>query len=83
VDERDLPKHVVGKSKTYRSINIDGQELEFSDGFTDLHTISYQKVLSGDGFSLNDARHSIEMVENIRNASLNFSNNSVHPFVKR
>lgn len=83
IDERDLPTNVVGKSKTYRCITIDGQELEFSDGFTDLHTISYQDVLNGGGFGLNDARHSIEIVENLRNSSLNFSNNSIHPLVQR
>jgi UDP-N-acetyl-2-amino-2-deoxyglucuronate dehydrogenase len=52
---------------TYRSITVDGEEIEFSGGFTDLHTVSYQKILGGEGFGLEDARRSIEIVHEIRN----------------
>lgn len=52
--------------RTYRSIRIEGQEVEFSEGFTDLHTDSYRDILSGGGFSLEDARTSIEIVHAIR-----------------
>ena len=51
---------------TYRSITVDGEELEFSEGFTDLHTVSYDHILRGEGFGLDEARHCIETVENLR-----------------
>jgi UDP-N-acetyl-2-amino-2-deoxyglucuronate dehydrogenase len=52
---------------TYYSITVDVEEIEFSGGFTDLHTVSYQKILGGEGFGLEDARRSIEIVHEIRN----------------
>ena len=58
----------VGK-RTFRSILIEGEELEFSEGFTDLHTESYRNILSGGGFGVEDARPSIEMVREIREAT--------------
>lgn len=70
IDTNDLPKTIVDKNqRTYRSIRIEGQEIEFSDGFTDLHTKSYQEILLGNGFGLNEARPSIELAHQIRNAS--------------
>ena len=66
IDERDLPKLAGYKQKTFRSIIVDGQEIEFSGGFTDLHTQSYEQILNGNGFGLEDARHSIETVSIIR-----------------
>ncbi|WP_132978996.1 Gfo/Idh/MocA family protein [Pigmentiphaga sp. D-2] len=82
IDAKDLPSHVVGKKTTYRSINIDGEELEFSDGFTELHTTSYQEILAGRGYGLEDARHCIETVTAIRTASaVHGSAGEVHPFV--
>lgn len=68
VDSTDLPREVQGKKTTYRSILIDGEEVEFSDGFTDLHTVSYKKILSNEGYGLADARPCIETVNYIRNA---------------
>ena len=53
--------------RTFRSIKVAGTEIEFSDGFTDLHTMSYQHILKGEGFGLSDARTSIEIVHAIRN----------------
>lgn len=68
VDSSDLPKEIAEKGqRTYRSITVDGEELEFSGGFTDLHTISYQEILIGNGFGLEEARKSIEVAYNIRN----------------
>lgn len=68
VDANDLPPEAIASQKrTYRKINIEGQELEFSDGFTDLHTSSYQDILNGSGFGLEDARKSIQIVSNLRN----------------
>jgi len=52
--------------RTFRSITVDGKEVEFSEGFTELHTRSYEHILSGAGFGLEDARRSIEIVQKIR-----------------
>lgn len=69
LDEEDLPKNVLRNGqKTFRSITIEGKEIEFSGGFTDLHTISYQEILNGNGFGLKDVRKSIELVHDIRNS---------------
>jgi len=62
-----LPKQAVDAGKrTFRSITMDGQEIEFSEGFTDLHTRTYEHILSGKGFGLEDSRRSIEIVQKIR-----------------
>ena len=62
-----IPKKILEEGKrTYRSILIDGQELEFSEGFTDLHTHSYKAILDGNGFDLSEAKNSIEIVSQIR-----------------
>jgi UDP-N-acetyl-2-amino-2-deoxyglucuronate dehydrogenase len=69
IDASTLPKAVQEKGqRTYRSIRIEGEEIEFSEGFTDLHTKSYQEILNGNGFGIDDARPSIELVHAIRNA---------------
>lgn len=62
----DLVK-TAGK-RTFRSLTMNGEQIEFSDGFTELHTKSYDGILKGEGFGLNDARPSIELVHQIRNA---------------
>lgn len=69
IDANTLPKNVTKKGlRTYRSITVDNEEIEFSGGFTDLHTLSYQEILNNNGFGLNEARMSIETVYSIRNA---------------
>lgn len=69
VDDKDLPADAVNAGKrTYRKINIEGQELEFSEGFTDLHTTSYQDILSGSGFGISDVKKAIQIVSGIRNS---------------
>jgi UDP-N-acetyl-2-amino-2-deoxyglucuronate dehydrogenase len=84
IDAADLPADVQGKKTTYRNIDISGEQLEFSDGFTDLHTTSYGEILAGRGYGLNDARHSVETVDFIRTAPIVKGNaNEVHPFVGR
>jgi len=84
IDANDLPKEVQGKKSTYRNIDISGEQLEFSDGFTDLHTISYQEILAGRGYGLKDARHCIETVNVIRTAqAVRGDPNEVHPFVRQ
>ncbi len=63
-----LPEEAVAAGKrTYRKMEMDGEEIEFSDGFTELHTESYRNILSGEGFGLQDARQCIDIVHNIRN----------------
>ena len=82
IDENDLPQPVKEKGqRTYRSITIDNQELEFSDGFTELHTKSYKEILKGNGFRLSDVRKSIEIVHHIRNESIT-NNGEKHLFLK-
>ena len=82
IDSQDLPPQVRGKKSTYRSIDIDGEQLEFSEGFTDLHTKSYEEILAGRGYGLDDARFSIETVENIRSMAIKQSQGNVHPYVQ-
>ena len=82
IDHNDLPENHAGEVKTYRSITVDGEELEFSDGFTDLHTQSYEAILNGQGFGIDDARPSIEIVHMIRNAELAALSGEYHPVIK-
>jgi len=65
IDSRDLPHD---EWKAFRSITVDGEEVEFSDGFTDLHTESYKQILNGNGFGINEAIPSLELVHQIRNS---------------
>ncbi|MBN2662526.1 MAG: Gfo/Idh/MocA family oxidoreductase [Bacteroidales bacterium] len=82
LDKNDLPKSAVDNNlSTFRSITVEGQELEFSGGFTDLHNLSYEKILKGDGFSLNEARQSIQIVYNIRNSKPLGLQGDYHPFL--
>lgn len=84
IDADDLPESVKGKQPTYRSINIEGDEIEFSGGFTDLHTISYQEILAGRGYGLEDARFGVKTVEYIRHAKdLVTDESRLHPNVKK
>ncbi len=68
--------------RTYRSITVDGQEIEFSGGFTDLHTRSYQEILAGRGFGLEENRVAIETVSAIRSATPAPLKGDYHPFLK-
>jgi len=70
IDQNDLPDRVKQKGqRTYRNIEIDGKEVEFSEGFTDLHTLSYAEILAGRGFGIEESRASIELVHTIRKGS--------------
>ncbi len=69
--------------RTYRSIRVEGEEIEFSGGFTDLHTRSYEEILKGNGFGLDDAKKSIEVVSTIRNLNPIGLKGEYHPFVKK
>jgi UDP-N-acetyl-2-amino-2-deoxyglucuronate dehydrogenase len=83
VDRNDLPASVQGKKTTYRSITVDGEEVEFSEGFTDLHTRSYEEVLAGNGFGLSEVRPSIEIVSAFRTQPIANRSGIVHPFAVR
>lgn len=81
IDENDLPKNIKEKhQRTYRSITVNDSEIEFSQGFTDLHTASYQHILAGKGFGLDEAAESIHIVHAIRNNELVHTGEK-HPFV--
>ena len=83
INSSSLPKEAIEKNqRTFRSIKVENQEIEFSDGFTDLHTLSYQQILLGNGFHLDDARNSIEAVYQIRNAEPIGLIGDYHPILK-
>jgi UDP-N-acetyl-2-amino-2-deoxyglucuronate dehydrogenase len=81
INRNDLPQNVPSGQTTFRSITIDGEELEFSGGFTDLHTQSYQQIVAGHGFTLEDVRPSVETVSYIRTANVDASKGEQHPFL--
>ena len=85
VDRNDLPETVKEEGKaTYRSITIDGDEIEFSGGFTDLHTIVYREILAGRGYGIEDARPSINLAYELRNSVPSRSGSErVHPFLRQ
>ena len=79
-----IPEEVkAAGQRTYRSITVDGNEIEFSGGFTDLHTKSYEHILTGGGFGLEEARKSIEIVSSIRKQDIVVNHSDVHPFVSK
>ncbi len=78
-----LPDFVKAKgAKTYRSLTIEGEEIEFSEGFTELHTQSYQHILDGYGFGLCEARNSIQIVHDIRHSCSIGLKGDFHPLAK-
>lgn len=83
INRADLPTNLPPSQTTFRSITVDGREIEFSGGFTDLHTLSYQEILKGNGFPLEDVRPSIETVAAIRTAPLQPAEGDQHPFLER
>ena len=68
--------------RTYRSITIDGEEIEFSKGFTELHTVSYDAILNGNGFRIGDSREAIQIVHDIRHAEPVGLKGEYHPLAK-
>jgi len=83
-DEEDLPVgHREAGKFAYRSMTMDGEEIEFSDGFTDLHTKVYQEILAGRGARISDARPSIEAVFAINQSSLGNNRHNWHPQLAR
>src|SRR5690606_27810854 len=78
-----LPEAVKAKGgRTFRSLTMEEQEIEFSDGFTELHTHSYQHILDGQGFGLEEARKSIEIVHDIRYMDPVGLKGDYHPLAK-
>ncbi|HBE44884.1 MAG TPA: oxidoreductase [Deltaproteobacteria bacterium] len=83
LDRNDLPEIARANGKTtYRSITVNNEEVEFSEGFTDLHTVSYQEILKDNGFGLDDVRPSIEIAHDIRHANPIGPKGEYHPFLK-
>jgi UDP-N-acetyl-2-amino-2-deoxyglucuronate dehydrogenase len=81
VDRNDLPAEVQATRTTFRAVTVDGEAIEFSDGFTDLHTRSYQEVLAGRGFGLDEVRPSIEIVSTFRSLPIRPAAGEAHPMV--
>lgn len=79
-----IPEEIKAQGKrTYRSIQVEGEELEFSDGFTDLHTTSYEQILAGNGFRIGETRTAIEIVHEIREAVPIGLKGEYHPFLRQ
>ncbi len=79
IDRANLPAEIAAKNQpTFRSITIDGQKVEFSEGFTDLHTEVYRRTLAGNGFGLSDVRPSIQLAHDIRVAVPTGPNERAH-----
>jgi UDP-N-acetyl-2-amino-2-deoxyglucuronate dehydrogenase len=83
LDHQDLPEKTKQQQKTYRSLKMDGQEIEFSEGFTDLHTKSYEQILKGNGFTTKDVLTSIKIVSEIRNSIEIGLQGDYHPMLRR
>jgi UDP-N-acetyl-2-amino-2-deoxyglucuronate dehydrogenase len=84
INGETLPEDIkLQGKKTFRHITIDGEELEFSDGFTDLHTVSYQNILAGKGYSIADTKQSIELTYKIRNLVPAGLKGDFHPYAER
>jgi UDP-N-acetyl-2-amino-2-deoxyglucuronate dehydrogenase len=83
VDYEDIPVSIKETGRrTFRSITVDGEEIEFSEGFADLHTMTYKEILAGRGFGLKEARQSVETAYTIRNSKPLGLSGDYHPFLK-
>ena len=83
IDFDDIPSEVKERGdRTFRSITVDGEAIEFSGGFTDLHTVSYREILAGRGFGVEASRISIQTVYDIRNKAISAVKEEYHPFLK-
>ncbi len=84
IDESTLPDDIRSKGqRTYRSLQIGGEEFEFSAGFTDLHTVSYQRILDGHGFGIEETLPSIHIAHDIRFATPIGLKGEYHPFARK
>jgi UDP-N-acetyl-2-amino-2-deoxyglucuronate dehydrogenase len=83
LDQNDLPLSAIEKrQRSFRTITVDGEEIEYSEGFTDLHLLTYKEILAGRGFGLKEARQSVEIAYNIRNAKPEGITGDYHPILK-
>lgn len=83
IDSNDLPGSLKGTEQTtFRSIKVDGEEIEFTKGFTDLHTKIYEEILNGNGFGIDDARDSIKLVSEIRSMKVS-DKGEMHPLTQK
>lgn len=82
-DANDLPEDRRNENKAFRLITIDGQELEFSEGFTDLHTEVYKRTLAGNGFGIEDVRPAINLVYELSKLQLSPISELAHPFLNK
>ena len=83
INEDTLPKEVSENGqRTFRTITIDNEELEFSEGFTDLHTESYKHIISGNGFGISETLKSIELAHELRHNSPVALTGDFHPYAK-
>ncbi len=84
IDYNYIPEEIKAKGqRTYRSINIEGEELEFSGGFTDLHTQTYQQIIDGNGYGIQETRTAIDIVHDIRNNKPVGLKGNYHPLLKK
>lgn len=84
LDADFVPSDIRAAGKTtYRSILVDNEEVEFSEGFTDLHTVAYKKILAGEGFTLKDAYNYVDICQTIRNKEAVGIINDYHPFLQK
>jgi len=84
VDADDVPEQQKKEGKrTYRSIKIENEEIEFSDGFTDLHTVSYKEILSGKGFRVGETMKAVAVAYKIRNAEIIKPRGDYHPYIQK
>jgi UDP-N-acetyl-2-amino-2-deoxyglucuronate dehydrogenase len=82
VAREDLPEDVRANQSTWRSIAVDGHEIEFSDGFTDLHTESYREIVAGRGFGIEEVRPSIEIVSALRKMPIEWHKGERHSMAR-
>jgi UDP-N-acetyl-2-amino-2-deoxyglucuronate dehydrogenase len=84
LDPRDLPEEAVTKGlRSFRSMLINGEEVEYSEGFTELHTLTYKEILAGRGYGLDDARQSVEVAYTIRNSLPAGLTGDYHPILTK
>ncbi len=84
LDYQDVPEAIKEKGlRTFRSLTVEKEEIEFSEGFTDLHTESYRQLLAGNGFGMKEARSSVEITHSIRNSTPIGIKGDYHPLLKR
>lgn len=83
INRDHLPPNTPEGQTTYRSVTVEGDEIEFSGGFTELHTRSYEEILAGRRFGLDEVRPSIEIVEELRHVEPNRERGQIHPGLAR